>query len=208
MIFMSTKNKLPFSAKLYLHFRPLIIPFDFIEKYVPKKGVIVDVGCGFGIFANYLASKSENRTVIGIDLNEKRILLAKKIYSNIMNLKFFCDDITDSKIPKADIVTGIDVLHHIPTLELQTKLLKSCFSILSENGKLILKEVDTKPLWKYWWNKIHDYLMTKGEPVLYHDKTTIKNLLEKIGFVLEEIIVIKKYPYAHILFISKKPTSS
>jgi len=201
---MSNKNKLPLSARLYLKLRPLIIPFELIEDHVPQKGTIVDVGCGFGIFANYLALKSKKRKVIGIDLVEKRISLANKTYGNISNLSFFCGDITDTKIPSADVITAVDVFHHIPTLELQTKLLKSCFSVLSENGKLIIKDLDTKPLWKHWWNWIHDYLMTGGEQVFYQDQNMFKNLLEKTGFHLEKKMNIKNYPYAHVLFIAKK----
>jgi len=204
---MNNKNKLPISAKLYLKLRPRIIPFELIEKHVPKNGTVVDIGCGFGIFANYLASKSENRTVIGIDLNEKRISLAKKIYGHLPNLNFFCGNITNTKIPSTNIITAIDVIHHIPTLELQTNLLKTCFSVLSENGKIIIKDVDTKPFWKYWWNYIHDYLMTGGEKVLYHDQNAFENLIKKTGFELEKKVSIDKYPYAHILFIAKKVLS-
>ena len=197
-------NNFPLFAKIYLKLRPLIIPFDVIEEHIPKTGTIVDIGCGYGIFASYIASKSTKRNVIGIDLNKKRIFLAKKKFSNIANLKFICNNITSSEIPHADGITAIDVIHHIPTLELQTSLLKTCFSVLGENGKLIIKDVDTKPLWKYLFNWIHDYLMTRGEPVLYNSQNTFKNLLEKTGFELEKKMNIKNYPYSHVLFIAKK----
>jgi len=175
-----------------------------IEKHVPPKGTIVDLGCGFGIFANYLASKSKNRKVIGIDLNEKRISLAKDAYGHLSNLNFICGNITRVKIPKTNYITAIDVLHHIPTLELQTKLLRECYSVLNEDGKLIIKDLDTKPSWKYLWNRIHDFIMTGGEPVLYQNQDSVKDLLEKIGFKLEKKIRINGYPYAHILYIAKK----
>jgi len=199
------KNKsLPLSAKVYFKLRPLIVPFEIIEKHVPKEGTIVDLGCGFGIFANFLATQSTDRKVIGIDLNEKRILLAKEIFSSSSNLDFVCSNITDTKIPKTDFITAIDVLHHIPSLELQTKLLRECNSVLSKGGRLILKDLDTKPRWKYFWNLIHDYVMTKGEPVLYQNQNSVEELLNKTGFKLEEKIGISGYPYAHILYLAKK----
>ena len=201
---MNSKMKLPISVKLYMWLRPLVIPFELIESYVPKKGSIVDVGCGYGIFANYLATNSKERQVIGIDLNEKRISRAKKFFAYLNNLNFSCNDITDTKIPNADIITAVDVLHHIPTLALQTQLLKSCNSVLSKNGKLILKDLDTKPRWKYFFNYLHDYVMTRGDSVLYQDKNSVITLLKKTGFEVEKIVDIKKYPYAHILYIAKK----
>jgi len=201
---MDSKTKLPISVKLYMRLRPLIIPFELIEKHVPKNGNIVDVGCGYGIFANYLAISSKERNVTGIDLNKKRIYTANKIFSQSPNLNFICSNITDSEIPNADIITAIDVLHHIPTLDLQTKLLDACNSVLSKDGKLILKDVDTKPKWKHLIARFHDYIMAHGDSVLFQDKNTIVNLLKKTGFEIEEIINIKKYPYAHILYIAKK----
>jgi len=201
---MISQNKIPLSVRLYLKLRSFIIPFDLIEKYVPKKGNIVDIGCGYGIFANYLALKSSSRNVVGIDLVKKRISMANDIFGHLENLNFICSNITNTKLPKTDVITAIDVLHHIPTEELQNKLLKSCYSVLNDGGKLILKDLDTKPRWKYLFNFIHDYLMTKGEPVLYQNQNNVKNLLKNAGFKLEEIIKIKNYPYAHTLYISEK----
>lgn len=201
---MDSKIKLPLSVKLYMNIRPLIIPFDLIEKYVPKNGNVVDVGCGYGIFANYLAISSKEREITGIDLNEKRISIANKIFRQSTNLNFICANITDVQIPNANIITAIDVLHHIPTLELQTKLLQSCHSVLSTNGKLIVKDVDTKPKWKHLIARFHDYIMAHGDSVLFQDKNSIINLLKKTGFEIEKIVNINKYPYAHILFIAKK----
>jgi len=201
---MSSKNKIPLFVRLYLKLRRLIIPFELIEKYVPKNGTVVDIGCGYGIFANYLALKSTNRNVVGIDLIQKRISIAKKIYGQSTNLNFFCSNITDTQLPKADVITAIDVLHHIPSHDLQNKLLKSCYSVLKEGGKLILKDLDKKPKWKYLFNYIHDYLMTRGDPVLYQDESSIKNLLKNSGFKIEKTIKIQNYPYSHILFLAQK----
>jgi len=201
---MTTKNKLPLFPRIYLRLRPYIVPFEIIEKHVPNKGNVVDVGCGFGIFANFLALHSKERNVVGIDLNKKRINLANEIFGNLSNLNFFDGDITDIKIPKANVITAVDVLHHIPSKELQLKLLLSCYSVLSEDGKLLVKDLDTKPYWKYLFNYIHDYLITKGEKVLYQNKDAMKNLLIEAGFQIEKILEIKHYPYAHILYIAKK----
>jgi len=201
---MFPRKKIPLSVRLYLRLRCLIIPFEMIEQHVPKKGTIVDIGCGYGIFGNYLALKSKNRNVIGIDLVQKRISIANEIFGELSNLNFFCSDITDTQLPKADTITAIDVLHHIPSEKLQNKLLRSCHSVLNEGGKLILKDLDTKPRWKYLFNFVHDYLLTKGEAVLYQDQNNIKNLLKNAGFKLEKIIKIQNYPYAHILFLAQK----
>jgi len=197
-------SKIGFSTKMYIKIRPMICPFSLIEKYVPKKGIIVDIGCGYGIFSYFLSSKSKDRKILGIDLNKNRILLANEIYQTSNNLRFECSNITDTKIPMADSITAVDIIHHIPTKELQTKLLKSCFSVLNEGGTIIIKDLDTKPIWKYYWNYIHDFIMTKGEPVLYRPSKEMKSLLSEVGFTLENFQILKGYPYAHVLYVARK----
>jgi len=200
----TSKKDISLFTKLYIKLRPKIVPFETIEKQVPQNGTIIDIGCGFGIFAYFLAKKSKERKVIGIDLIEKRIKTAKKIFDDCQNLDFFCGDITDIQIPKADVITAIDLLHHIPDSNLQKKLLQSCHSVLSDSGKLIVKDLDRRPLWKYWWNWIHDFLMTKGGPTLYLDRNSLENLIEKAGFRITQIKEIRGDPYAHILCVAEK----
>jgi len=204
---MKQYSDLPFRTRSYIRLRWMICPFDHIEKDIPTKGVIVDIGCGFGIFAHYLAATSSERKVTGIDLVEHRIEQARKLGIGLTNVDFVCADILDHRLPQTDAITAIDVLHHIPTKELQTKLLRDCYNILQKNGKIIIKDVDKKPLWKYWWNWLHDYIMTKGEPVKYQDRKTVRNMLENVGFEFEKSETIKGYPYAHIIYIARKPDS-
>ncbi len=199
-----SRKKIPLFARPYLLFRDLIIPFKTIEQHVPKNGNIVDIGCGYGIFTNYLAVKTKNRNVIGIDNDQKRISVANEIYGHLSNINFICSNIFSTQLPKANAITAIDVLHHIPSEDLQNKLIMSCYSVLNNGGKLILKDLDTKPRWKYLFNLVHDYLMTKGKPTLYQNQNNIKKLLTNTGFKIEKIIKIPHYPYAHILYLAQK----
>ena len=197
-------KNLPLLTRLYISLRWLICPFDLVEKHVPKNGTVLDIGCGFGIFSHYLATQSKERKIIGIDLVEHRIEQANKLVTQLQNLSFVCADILDHRLPSADAITMIDVLHHIPSMELQNKLLKDCFLCLKENGKMIIKDVNKYPRWKYWWNYIHDYVMTKGQPVLYQDEKNIINLLKKNGFHLKYSEIIDGYPYAHVIYVAAK----
>lgn len=190
---------------LYDRLRRLIIPFELVEGHVPPDCRLVDVGCGFGTFASFVAAKSSRRSVLGMDLSSKRISAAKERYAGMQNLDFSCADITCTEIPNADIITLIDVLHHIPVRELQASLLKSCFEALSAGGTILVKDVDTKPRWKYWWNYIHDYVMTRGEPVLYLRRDDLRDSLAKVGFSITDVMEIKNYPYAHVLYVGRKP---
>ena len=72
-----------FISRLYTNLRKYILPIQKIEKYIPKKGTVLDVGCGYGLTSIYFALKSKNRKVIGLDLDKKRIIDARKASKNI-----------------------------------------------------------------------------------------------------------------------------
>ena len=66
------------SVRIYAKLRWMLCPFKEIEALIPKKANIVDVGCGFGLLANYIAVMSENREILGIDFSVRRIQVANK----------------------------------------------------------------------------------------------------------------------------------
>src|SRR5688572_9983315 len=65
-------------------------PFLEVEKLIPKKAVILDLGCGEGFFTNFLALSSKNRKLIGVEIDKDRI---KKANHKLVNAKFKNGDI-------------------------------------------------------------------------------------------------------------------
>ena len=58
--------------RVYCYVRFLIMNMriiEEIEQYIPRRGRILDVGCGFGLFSLLFASCSESRQFISFDLN-------------------------------------------------------------------------------------------------------------------------------------------
>src|SRR5258706_6556805 len=50
---------------------------DEIGQYLPARGRVLDLGCGFGLFSLYYASAHPALTVEGFDLNPRRIEMAR-----------------------------------------------------------------------------------------------------------------------------------
>ena len=87
---------------------------------------ILDVGCGGGILCEPLARLEAN--VTGIDENEKAILVARK-HAKKMNLKInykqgSINDISFQK--KFDIITCMEVLEHVESVDLLIKKSREC----------------------------------------------------------------------------------
>lgn len=196
-------HRADWTAKLYLELRWRVCPCEEIEKYVPKKGKILDLGSGYGILANFLVLKSEEREVIGIDLSSKRINVAKLSLGNRKNIEFFNQDIKDVALKFCDGVVMTDFLHHIPPAVSQD-LFKFIYKKLSPGGKLVIEEVDNVPRWKFFFSFFIDVILNIGEPLYNRPALEWKKILEDFGFRVKIVPAHQGFFLSPVLLICSK----
>lgn len=179
-------------------------PFQQVERLIPKKGLILDLGCGDGFFSNYLAIKSPQRKIVGIELNSNRIKDANK---KIKNAKFVQDNVLSTKFEKSNVILMFHLLHHLPTRVEQEKLIEKCHLSLEKNGKMVIVEVDKKPLSKFLFSHLADKVIV---PILFENKLIDYNinyrgssewikLLKKHKMKVRFIRADKEKPFSHII---------
>src|SRR5215475_4008233 len=56
---------------------------DEIGQYLPDDGSVLDIGCGFGLFSLYFAETGPRRFVRGLDVNGRRIALARRAAAHL-----------------------------------------------------------------------------------------------------------------------------
>lgn len=194
--------------KLFMLIRWFFSPYKELARNIPANCKVVDVGCGHGIFANYL-SMVTTRDVYGIDISKQRIKSAKESVGSRPNISFLLEDISMAGLPKCDFVTMIDFLHHLPP-SLQEDVIKKSFAALTSGGVIMIKEVDVRPRWKYYYNYIVDFLtgiynITEGTAQHYRSSEDFKSLLTKFGFKNVMISHIKKIdPAPHVIIKGEK----
>lgn len=176
--------------------------FVQLEKFVPKKGKILDLGCGYGIFSNYLALCSSQRKITGVDTDKGKIMHANR---GIKNVSLSVGNATKMKLKNFDCILLHDVLHHLNSYEEQKELLKDCIKMLKTSGILLIVEVDEKPLWKWILCRFTDFVLYKGDSVYYLYRKDMLSLLKK-HFVSKNIELKKFYgnPYPKTGYICKK----
>jgi ubiquinone/menaquinone biosynthesis C-methylase UbiE len=109
-----------------------------IKKFIillPKKAKVLDVGCGAGVpVAKTLVNN--NFDVVGIDLSESMIKLARK---NVPKAKFMKKDMTklDFKENSFDGLTAFYSIIHVPR-EKHTSIFQSFHKILKTNGVILV----------------------------------------------------------------------
>lgn len=191
-----------FIPRIYAFIRSKILPIKAINKFIPKNGRILDVGCGYGLTTTYFAKSQKNRIVIGSEINSKRINIARKISKNIPNISFKVNNLLP-KNQKFDTIIAIDLLHHISTSEKKI-FLNECKQNLNTNGLLIIKDIDTKPFLKFLWTYIHDLLLTKFKPLDFYSSPKMSSFLKCHKFRIIKQRVLKNILYPHIIYICKK----
>lgn len=180
-------------------------PYQEIEKLVPQKGEIIDLGSGDGLMANYLGLSSKSRKIFGIELNKSRLIESDK---GLKNVKFKVGDILKSKIYKVDAILLIHVFHHLQSYESQVKILEACKKNLNKNGKLIVAEIIDKPVVKYLFTYVTDALIL---PIVFNNKlidTKIhyrkdkewKKLFKSYGFKVKTTHPHSGKPFSHVLY--------
>jgi len=110
-------------------------------RLLPRKGKILDAGCGTGYpIAQYLSS--EGFTVVGIDISENMIMQAEKL--QLKNASFFREEfLSYDSTEKFDGIIAFDSLWHIEE-EKQACIYKKAAQLLGENGYFVFTHGITK----------------------------------------------------------------
>lgn len=152
------------------HITHLITREQIIAKHIKPSSRVFDIGCGTGYFGVILATKKCN--YVGIDKDEKKIEIAKKIANifnishgyNVLNIDMTKVDRLPFNDKSFDYVTAIWTIH-----EIEPKDQEQCFAeinrILKDGGKILL------------YDRIH----------ILHDEK-IRNTIVRNGFKKEKEI--------------------
>lgn len=187
---------------IYSALRLLILPIEKIDEATPKKGKIIDYGCGYGVTSIYLALSSNKRKITGIEHNEERIKSAQIGGKQIKNLSFFKGSIVDMKFHSAKAHLLIDVLHHLPYKQ-QIILLNNILKVMGKDDIIIIKELGKKPFFKYLWNYVHDKIMTFNEPLFFRDEKWFVTFFKRIGIKIK-LIKCENFFYSHFIAVARR----
>ena len=175
-----------FYVYAYAHLRASLKLLDFgLDHYsgmLSGKGIFVDIGCGYGLVSNYLALRSPNNKVIGIDNDAKRIEIASKTIGDRDNIQFLnVDAVNWFMTEKCVMVVMSDFLHHV-SCEGQKQILKHVYDNLQEDGIVLIAEVDpSASFYKYWQSYCFDRLFYPS-PLHFHKPDDWVKMLSEIGF--------------------------
>lgn len=179
---------------------------DEIGQYLPQRGRVLDIGCGFGLFSLYYASVAPGLALRGLDRNPRRIAMAQRAAARL-GLGNVTYEVADARDWRADgdydAVYMLDIVHHVDE-ESVRPLLAELLKAVRPGGRLLIKDVDTRPAYKRWFTLALDRLMDPRTPVRYWAADELQALLSQLGFRVYRHLLVDYLPYPHILYICER----
>jgi ubiquinone/menaquinone biosynthesis C-methylase UbiE len=147
--------------------------FDFSSR-IPLGGKILDAGCGSGAYSKILNKKYE---VIGVDISEKQIELARQ---KVPNVKFICQDMAkvSFKDEYFDGILSFYSIIHIPREE-HREVLKNFYRMLKSRGVFLSSFHNIDDPESY-----HEDFFGTGATMFWSgfDKNTNLQMVQDVGF--------------------------
>jgi cyclopropane fatty-acyl-phospholipid synthase-like methyltransferase len=170
-----------------------------IDKALPDQGTILDVGCGHGTIAKYLARRPA-RNVIALDVDRERIQRGRA-GNRLPNLAFEAGDAESMPSELAGVVLS-DVMHHLGD-EKSLRVIAAARSNLQDHGVLLIKEVDAGERVRAALSKLWDRILYPGDEVFYFRSGELVARLESAGFDVQMSRHSRLFPGSTTLYVCR-----
>ncbi len=105
---------------------------------IPRKGLVLDLGCGYGPISHWLAQASPERKVLGVDRNADKIRVAQCSALGSQQVVFETHDFREWPLPECSAVVLLDVMGEC-TMQRDDVVLGRAFEALVHGGRLIMR---------------------------------------------------------------------
>ena len=178
---------MPVSVRLHTRIRSWTCPMDRVLERVPHQGRLLEVGCGHGLFANAAALAHPGLEVLGIDPAPEKVGWAQATVGGRGNIRFRCEALADEAERGFDAVAVLDVLYLVERSGWPS-FLRALQERLRPGGRLLLKEVEPRPRWKFYRCVAQEAVsvrllrITRGAAFAFAGREEIGSRLREAGF--------------------------
>ncbi len=202
-------RKAPLVARWAMHGRAFLSDLAVIEQYVPRHGFIVDLGCGHGLFANLLVEASSQRRVLGTDIDERKIAIARSTLDGRERLRFELADMVTVPPPRCDAITIVDVLYLLDPAD-QERVLRNAAAALAEGAALIVKAQESRIDPRYALTYAQEVVavglgLTRraGSRLSFPSRESALAMFERAGF-RADVVEMHGRPYTDVLYLARR----
>ena len=185
--------------------RPKLL--SVMDLLLTDEGRILDVGCGFGLFAAYFGQTQPARRIVGVDPDERRVGIARRVAAKLglADHRFVAGDVRTAPLEGGFAAAYVlDVMHHLPR-EDQARVLQRLRGLLAPGGMLLVKDITTEPRFGLLFTEALDRLMVGWEePLAYRHHREWGQMLADLGFKVRMVRVPDVLPYPHVVIAATR----
>jgi len=199
-------------ARVHVAVRWLSCPFPTLEGLVPPEGRVLEIGCGHGVFALYLALGSPGREVYGVDIDSGKLADAERAAQGVGNVVFGGVPLDWQPAGEWPTVVIVDVLYLLGA-DAGRRLLAEAAAAIAPGGRLIVKEIDNRPRWKYRLAVGQELAATRvarvtaGATVEFLAPDDMEAVMAGAGLRVSRRRIDRGYPHPHLLLHGERPRS-
>jgi 2-polyprenyl-3-methyl-5-hydroxy-6-metoxy-1,4-benzoquinol methylase len=203
-------DRLPRRDRWHVRGRWKSCPVPLVEAEVPAEGRVLEVGCGHGLVSVHLALVSPERVVVGTDIDERKIELARRAGEAMPAHRPAFVHGHDGELPPGpwDAIVVVDVLYLLSRDD-ELRLLDRCIDALAPGGVLVVKETDVRPRWKHVLAKLQEVVatrvlrITKGVDLSFTPIAQLCEHLRARGLEVQVRRVDRGYLHPHALLVAR-----
>lgn len=203
-------DSLPLTERLFVRARLASAPLEELAAQTPH-GHVVDLGCGHGLLTALLAADTQ-RTVLGIDTDERKIELARHSAGRLPNVTFRVA--TPEQLGERaefDAAVIADVLYLLP-LPHWRSFLTAAHRLLKPRGQLLLKEAEADGSWRHRKTLLQEAVMVKllgktrdSGGLAFQTRDTLEAEVKAAGFSIKTITSMGAgYTTPHVLICAER----
>lgn len=197
----SLSSELSLKDRILMGQRPRICPFHVLIDFIEPASSVLDIGCGSGLWLFLLTRMNRIASGWGVEVRPKKIAVANSLKRESDPLEFITQNPADTWPQKSpDILSMIDVLHHIPPVE-QKNFIQRIDD--TKTRRIIFKDIDPTAKIKSCMNTLHDLVLSQQKPT-YCRKEKVAGWLEEMGYRIQHVGRHDMLWYSHYLIVADK----
>ncbi len=161
-----------------------------LHERIPRKGEILDIGCGYGHMDLLFALLEPERRIHAIDHDEEKVRIAQECPSKPENLSFERADAEHYQLPESDVYLMGDLLHYLPQ-DSQRRLVEACMKKLRPGGSILIRDADRDLKERHKRTERTEFFSTRSGfnkakyPLEFISGQELRDLVSSHGFELE-----------------------
>ena len=181
----------PFFDRLFTRLRLKVLPLEVLNTVVPAQGKIVEIGCGHGLICNYLGLANPEREIIGVDIDPRRMTMAKTTLNGRENVHFQEGRFEHFHFINLDMVLLFGVLCVIP-IRYWDELFANIHRALKPGGELLLHDIRVDDSMLFRLHTFKETLfrvvgITRGEGVNVMPPDVLEKRMMQYGFTVRAL---------------------